>query len=89
MSHSKTSFTMKTLNNLTPSESRDLITTFGLNYNLRVFTNRLHQCTNSRHIDFKDALTHVIERWMSELDVITEKHIKHENETKDTTGEDA
>lgn len=80
---------MKTLNNLTPSESRDLITTFGLDYNLRVLTTRLHQCINSRHIDYKDALTHAIERWMSELDDISEKLIKHENETKDTTGEDA
>ena len=89
MSHSKTSFTLKTLNNLTPAESHDLITTFGLDFNTRVLHQRLHECINSRNIEFKSKLTNAIERWMLEIEEITEKLIKHENETENPTGEDA
>ena len=80
---------MKTLNNLTPAESHDLITTFGLDYNTRVLHQRLVECINTRNIEFKSKLTNAIERWMSELEEIIDKQIKHENETKDTTGKDA
>lgn len=80
---------MKTLNNLDPHESKDLLASFSLDFNTRVLTSRLRDCINCNHVSFKNELTYAIERWMDEIDDISKKLVPHENETKDNTSEDA